>query len=1045
MSKQPNHLFVNNNSQCGQIFKCVIYTIKPQVNQAKWILLLIYLGSVPAIQANTEITACSNPSFGGTIGTIQSICYNTVPNTLANIAYPSGYDGVLEYKWQFSTTGASAGFSDIDSSNSVDYTPDSLVLTTWFKRLVRVDCEVGWTGAAESNIVAITVYPEFVVGSISANQSIAINSIPQPLTGTPPTGGRTPYTYQWQRSSDNITWVNVFGGTNLNYSPGALAQTRYYRQLQTSGGPSGIAPPEGITNIGVGGNCGVLITDPISITVQAVTGVTFEGTFDDLKLCADPIILTGGMPAGGTYSGNGVSSGLFDPAMAGPGTWTITYSYTDILGITDSATNSIAVMQPETFSYFIGVNGDFLNLTGDEGLFSFLNANRRCGDVFVYILNDLNENGSQSLDQADEANPGGFNLTIFPIDESQKLISGNSNQALIRLNGVDHITIDGGIFWPYRALKFRNTNSSNPTMLISGGVNFANITGCEFEGNNTNVNSAVVVLESVGGDNGNIEFYRCNFGNVFQSNTAPANLFMAKGPGINSHISFNTNEFRNYSSNGLFVSASGNGGNWYLYNNSFYATLVLSSSQTAINFIPGSSSLNNIISANYVGGSTYQTYGSNFVNAGAVSFKGISVNSGDASISGNTIGNIKLSNSGTASFTGIEVLGGTALVDGGNIIGSTYIVYSITIAGTGAFYGIRSAGAQHAVTIKDNTVANISFSANLGSPKAYCFWMKYGRVEQNRAFNIGSQSAMMTLWVYGIYNEANVSANTISNNMIALKGGNSLNPRLFGIYDKSTVPFSQILHNTVSIQGAVYAAASNISAAFYREGTSSVCLYNNILHNAKSSTVYAKQYAIYSSTSAAISTNYNDLIAASQNLVYWGGTIFSNLSLWKSASRDYNSISVVPVYLSATDLHLTCVNAGIDNRGSGSNSLNGDFDGCSRCAINPDMGCDEFVSTPGFIEPETIVDQAAEPGLTVFPNPIQAAAIMTVTLGEESEVRIEIYNMLGKAVQCINDQHLPQGTTSIEWKSGNLPAGEYLFRMLVNNEKMVVKRVEIIR
>jgi hypothetical protein len=109
------------------------------------------------------------------------------------------------------------------------------------------------------------------------------------------------------------------------------------------------------------------------------------------------------------------------------------------------------------------------------------------------------------------------------------------------------------------------------------------------------------------------------------------------------------------------------------------------------------------------------------------------------------------------------------------------------------------------------------------------------------------------------------------------------------------------------------------------------------------------------------------------------------------------------------------------------------------------MGCDEFVSTPGFIEPETIVDQAAEPGLTVFPNPIQAAAIMTVTLGEESEVRIEIYNMLGEAVQCMNGQNLPRGTTSIEWKSGNLPAGEYLLRMLVNNERMVVKRVEIIR
>lgn len=53
--------------------------------------------------------------------------------------------------------------------------------------------------------------------------------------------------------------------------------------------------------------------------------------------------LTNGSPAGGTYSGTGVSSGQFDPATAGVGTHTITYSYTDGNSCTNIATADITV------------------------------------------------------------------------------------------------------------------------------------------------------------------------------------------------------------------------------------------------------------------------------------------------------------------------------------------------------------------------------------------------------------------------------------------------------------------------------------------------------------------------------------------------------------------------------------------------------------------------------------------------------------------------------------------------------------------------------
>lgn len=56
-----------------------------------------------------------------------------------------------------------------------------------------------------------------------------------------------------------------------------------------------------------------------------------------------PLTLTGGAPAGGTYSGAGVASGVFNPAVSGNGTFNITYTYTDNNGCTNSAQRPITV------------------------------------------------------------------------------------------------------------------------------------------------------------------------------------------------------------------------------------------------------------------------------------------------------------------------------------------------------------------------------------------------------------------------------------------------------------------------------------------------------------------------------------------------------------------------------------------------------------------------------------------------------------------------------------------------------------------------------
>jgi PKD repeat protein len=79
-----------------------------------------------------------------------------------------------------------------------------------------------------------------------------------------------------------------------------------------------------------------------TITVFDLPVVTFDALAD---ICVDEagVTLVGGMPAGGTYSGTGVSSGMFDPMLAGVGTHTITYDYTDANGCSNMASQDITV------------------------------------------------------------------------------------------------------------------------------------------------------------------------------------------------------------------------------------------------------------------------------------------------------------------------------------------------------------------------------------------------------------------------------------------------------------------------------------------------------------------------------------------------------------------------------------------------------------------------------------------------------------------------------------------------------------------------------
>ncbi|HTF06407.1 MAG TPA: T9SS type A sorting domain-containing protein, partial [Bacteroidia bacterium] len=81
-----------------------------------------------------------------------------------------------------------------------------------------------------------------------------------------------------------------------------------------------------------------------TITEPGAPTVTYSEPIDSAcQNTTAPFTLTGETPAGGTFSGPGVSGGLFVPATANLGYNMITYVYMDSVGCSGSAMDSIWV------------------------------------------------------------------------------------------------------------------------------------------------------------------------------------------------------------------------------------------------------------------------------------------------------------------------------------------------------------------------------------------------------------------------------------------------------------------------------------------------------------------------------------------------------------------------------------------------------------------------------------------------------------------------------------------------------------------------------
>ena len=132
-------------------------------------------------------------------------------------------------------------------------------------------------------------------------------------------------TYQWQVSTSGGPFTNISGATNSSLTLNAV----------------------GISLSGNQYRCvvsGSLNSNAATLTVNPLPTVTLNLPFDTLYLNSPIQTLSGGSPAGGIFTGTGISGGTLTPASLAIGNYTVTYNYTDANGCSSSATDIFMII-----------------------------------------------------------------------------------------------------------------------------------------------------------------------------------------------------------------------------------------------------------------------------------------------------------------------------------------------------------------------------------------------------------------------------------------------------------------------------------------------------------------------------------------------------------------------------------------------------------------------------------------------------------------------------------------------------------------------------
>lgn len=608
-----------------------------------------------------------------------------------------------------------------------------------------------------------------------------------------------------------------------------------------------------------------------------------------------------------------------------------------------------------------------------KGAFDAINAGTHQGAITISITANTTETATASLNASGGATSY-TSVAIKPAIGVTAAISGDIASApLVRILG-SNITLDGSnaASGTTRDLTLTNTSTTAPQVLtfIAASAAAAN-TNIMVKNlnivNGINTSSAFVMYDGAATPTGGF------FNNVTIQNNAVKKAYM-----------------------GMYLfaaTASGNGANTLVTGNDLSATGTDAIRLGGI-YVQGADGVT--VSNNTIG--NFETTIAEIKRG--VWFATATVNS---SIISNTITNLGYTGTSTGGAAGVTVTAGnTGASATANIIVRGNTISNFKSSGTGTvFAGIYAAAATTGVTIDNNKINGIK-NTNVSGYGAQGIYLAATGLTSN---TLVANNVVSGVAGYGYATTGGVNDN--GNGIVIGAGGG------YKLY------YNTVVMN-VSQTVAGRPSALNITSGV--TGLGGIDVRNNLFVNTQ--TQAGDRYTIYAGAASGVfsSINFNNFYSSGTNLGYIGGLAKATLAdIQAGFGGNVNSLNVLPVFVSATDFHLsTTGNAALDNKGTPVVEVTLDADGNIRNALTPDLGSFEFT-----VAVLAVNEAAKKNTVSAYPNPVTDF----LYINNDTRIKdVEVYNVSGQRVlsETINAE---KGSVDMR----RVTAGVYILK--INTEK----------
>lgn len=322
---------------------------------------------------NINITGQSTSPTASFTASSLNICSGS------SVTFTNTSSNASTYAWSFGpgavpATATGAGPHTVNYSNTGSYN-------------VTLTIDGGTDVSTQTVTVSNGNTPTILVNGTASSGSVQFcANQPISLTASSIAGD----TYQWQNNGNNVasgsSFTPITNGT--------------YTVISTSSA-----------------GCTATSTSTV-VTIYSLPTVT-QTPISEVCLNEAPISLSGGSPAGGSYSGNGVTNNTFDPNAAGIGTHTITYSYTDGNGCIGSASvnvivvgcNGLSLLEGIKFLIYPNPTSNEVNIESDGVNMDYIEIYDLAGKLIL----EENVNKKSVKVDVNSLSSGVYNLRIYSV------------------------------------------------------------------------------------------------------------------------------------------------------------------------------------------------------------------------------------------------------------------------------------------------------------------------------------------------------------------------------------------------------------------------------------------------------------------------------------------------------------------------------------------------------------------------------------------------------------------------------------------------------